>query len=302
MATPALTPAALYALPGQAELQAFAGAAAQLLIERLPRAPGARVVSRRAGVGLQHLDHRDYAPGDEVRHIDWRQTARRRQPVVRRFEAESAAEWTVVLDASSSMAAQGGAKWRAAVRMGAAMSYALLQMGHRVGLLVFGTRVRAECARGRGQAQFAAIARLLATLQPAPAGEGSEIGACARHLHGAGSVFALSDCLAVGEMRRDLGALLQRCTALHLVQVNDVSDTALPLTGEFDLVDLETGARLPALASAQAVTAATAERAAMTARLQRFCHRSGVAFTDWDIAQAWQHTLLRHLVQARRHC
>jgi len=299
MATTALT---REALPGQAELQAFAGAAAQLLIERVPRAPGARVVSRRAGVGLQHLDHRDYASGDEVRHIDWRQTARRRQPVVRRFEAESAADWTVLLDASSSMAAHGGAKWRAAVRMAAAMSYALLQLGHRVGLLVFGARVLAECPRGRGQPHYTSMARQLATLQPAPAGERSEIGVCARHLYGAATVFALSDFLADDEMRRDLGSVLQRCTALHLVQVSDPAETALPLAGEFDLIDVETGAMLPARAGAQANARAAAERAAMTARLRRFCSRSSVAFTDWDIAQAWQHTLLRHLVQARRHC
>jgi len=299
MATTALT---REALPGQAELQAFAGAAAQLLIERVPRAPGARVVSRRAGVGLQHLDHRDYAPGDEVRHIDWRQTARRRQPVVRRFEAESAADWTVLLDASSSMAAHGGAKWRAAVRMAAAMSYALLQLGHRVGLLVFGARLLAECPRGRGQPHYTAMARLLATLQPAPAGERSEIGVCARHLHGAATVFALSDFLADDEMRRDLGTVMQRCTALHLVQVSDPAETALPLAGELDLIDVESGAQLPAVAGAQANAAASAERAAMTVRLRRFCSRSGVAFTDWDIAQAWQQTLLRHLVQARRHC
>ena len=298
----ATQPLNLAALPAQAELQAFAAAAAQLLVERLPRAPGPRVVSRQAGVGLQHLDHRDYAPGDEVRHIDWRQTARRRAPVLRRFEAESAADWTLVLDASSSMAVHGGAKWRAAVRMAAAMSYALLQIGHRVGLLVFGTRVRAECARGRGQAQYAAIARLLATLQPAPAGERSEIAACVPHLHAAGSVFALSDCLAADEMRRALAALLQRCTAMHVVQVSDAADATLPLAGEFDLVDVETGARRPVWADAPAHAAAAAERAAMTVRLRRFCSRSGVAFTDWDIARAWQHTLLRHLVQARRHC
>lgn len=290
----------LAALPAPTELQAFAAAAAQLLIERLPRAPGARVVSRRAGVGLQHLDHRDYAPGDEVRHIDWRQTARRRAPVVRRFEAESASDWTVVLDASSSMATHGGAKWRAAVRMAAAIGYALLQLGHRVGLLVFGARVLAECSRGRGQAHYAAIARLLATLHPAPSGERSEIGACAPHLHGAGSVFALSDCLVDDGMRRGLGALLQRCTALHVVQVSDAADTRLPPAGEFDLVDVETGARRPAWAGAQADAAA--ERAEMTAQLRRFCARSSVAYTDWDIALAWQHTLLRHLVQARRRC
>jgi uncharacterized protein (DUF58 family) len=296
MATPPLTFAAL---PSEPELRAFASAAAQLLIERLPRTAGSRTVSRRAGVGLQHLDHRDYMPGDEVRHIDWRQTARRRQPIVRRFESESMSDWTIVLDASSSMAVHAAAKWRAAVRMAAAMSYALLHLGHRVGLLVFGERVRAECPRGRGQHHYAAIARQLTALQPVPAGERSELGACARHLHGAASVFALSDFLADDEMCRDLGALLQRCTALHAIQLSDAAETRVRMAGDFDLVDVETGARMPARASELANLLATSERAAMTARLRSFCARSGVAFTDWDIAQPWQHTLLAHLVRAR---
>jgi uncharacterized protein (DUF58 family) len=299
MATPALIRTAL---PGEPELQAFAGVVAQLLSQRQPRLPGPRAVTRRAGVGLQHLDHRDYAPGDEVRHIDWRQTARQRRPIVRRFESESASDWTLLLDASSSMAARGGAKWRAAACMAAALSYALLQLGHRVGLVVFGARVLSVCRRGRGQHHYAAIARLLATLQPAPAGERSELGVCARQLHGAVTVFTLSDFLADGEMCRDLGALLQRCTALHAVQLSDAAETRLGAAGELELVDVETGARMPARAGAQADALAARERAAMSARLRGFCARSGVAFTDWDVAQPWQHTLLRHLVQARSNC
>jgi uncharacterized protein (DUF58 family) len=299
MAKPALTHTAL---PSQPALQSFAAAAAQLLIERLPRAAGARAVSRRAGVGLQHLDHRDYAPGDEVRHIDWRQTARSRRPVVRRFEAETIADWTILLDASSSMAVHGGAKWQAGVRMAAALAYALLQLGHRVGLLAFGERVLAQCAPGRGQHHYAAVAGLLAGLQPAPAGEGTALGVCAQHLQGATSVFTISDFLAAGEMRGGLAALAQRCAALHALQLGDARETTLPAAGEFDLVDVETGARQPAQAGALADAAAAAERAAMTARLRSFCDRSGVVFTDCDVAQPWQQTLIRHLVRARSHC
>lgn len=299
MATPTLNRGAL---PSEPELQSFAAAAAQLLIERQLRAPGSRSVSRRAGVGLQHLDHRDYAPGDEVRHIDWRQTARRRKPIVRRNESESLSDWTLLLDASSSMATHGAAKWRSAVRMAAAMSYALLQLGHRVGLLTFGEHVLAECPRGRGQHHYAAIVRLLTALQPARAGERSELGVCALHLHGAASVFTLSDFLAGDEMRRDLGAIAQRCTALHVMQVSDATETQLRREGDFDLIDVETAARMPTRASAQADLLAAGERAAMTERLRSFCARSGATFTDWDIAQPWQHTLLRHLVQARSNC
>jgi uncharacterized protein (DUF58 family) len=299
MATPALIRAAL---PGEPELQSFARAAAHLLIERQPRALGLRIVRRRAGIGIQHLDHRDYAPGDEVRHIDWRQTAQHRRPIVRRFEAESVSEWSILIDASSSMAAHGGAKWRAAVRVAAAMSYALLHLGHRVGLVAFGMRVLSACPRGRGQPHYAAIASTLAALQPAHAGERSELGVCARHVHGAASVFTISDFLADGEMRRDLGVLLQRCTALHALQVSDAAETQLRVEGDFDLVDVETGARMQTRAGEQANGLAASERAAMTTRLRGFCARSGVAFTDWDIAAPWQHALLRHLVQVRSNC
>jgi uncharacterized protein (DUF58 family) len=290
------------ALPSEPELQSFASAAAQLLIERLPRAPGTRTVSRRAGVGLQHLDHREYVPGDEVRHIDWRLTARRRHPVVRRFESETTSDWTILLDASSSMATHGAAKWQAGVRMAAAMSYALLQLGHRVGLLAFGERVLSQCRRGRGQHHYAAIARLLTTLQPVYTGERSELSVCAPHLQGAASIFAISDFLAGDEMRRGLGAILQRCTALHVVQVREAAEVRLREAGEFDLVDVETGAQMQARASESANVLAAGERTAMTARLRGFCDRSGVAFTDWDIAQTWQQALLRHLLRARSSC
>ena len=299
MATPSLIRAAL---PSEPELRSFASAAAQLLIDRRPRTQGTRTVKRRAGIGIQHFDHRDYAPGDEVRHIDWRQTAQRRQPIVRRFESESVSDWTIVLDASSSMAAHGAAKWQAAVRMAAAISYALLQLGHRVGLVVFGGRVLSHCPRGRGQHHYAVIARLLATLRPAPRGEGSELGVCVRHLHGAASVFAISDFLADDEMRRDLAAILQRCTALHLVQVTDRAETRPSAQDDIDLEDVETGARLAWHASQYAGALAQRERDALTVRLRSFCRRSRVAFSEWDVRQPWQQLLLQHLVQARSNC
>ena len=39
----------------------------------------------------------------------------------------------------------------------------------------------------------------------------------------------------------------------------------------------------------------------MTARLRRFCARSGIAYSDGEVGQPWQQTLLRHLVRARCH-
>lgn len=296
MARSALNPAAL---PPEAELRSFARAAAHLLVERQPRLAGARAVRRRAGVGLQHLDHRDYAPGDEVRHIDWRQTARAVRPIVRRFEAETVSDWTLLVDASASMASGGGAKWQAALCAAAALAYALLSGGHRVGLLAFGDRVLAQCPRGQGPHHYAALVRLLQSLQPQGAGGRSEPGVCARHLGGAGSVFTLSDFLAAGEMQRDLALLLERSTALHALQIADDADTLLGEAGECELVDVESGERLPVHAGADAEAGARAEHAAMSERLHRFCRRSGIACSTWNAARPWQPALLSHLLRAR---
>ena len=96
--------------------------------------------------------------------------------------------------------------------------------------------------------------------------------------------------------------MLERCTSLHALQVTDSAETSLPVSGDVDLVDVETGARMPALADERAAALAAGARAAMTQRLRSFCTRSGIAFTDWDVAQPWQQTLVRHLVQARSIC
>lgn len=287
------------ALPPQSELDAFARTAAHLLTERMPRAVGSRVVHRRAGMGIQPLDHREYVPGDEIRHIDWRQTARRQRPVTRRFEAESTGDWLMLLDASSSMRAT--TKWAHALCVVSAMSYALLELGHRVGVLAFGADVLSHCPAGRGQHQYATIARLLCTFEPRRAGETSNLAACAPYMRGA-SAFVASDFLATDAMERELALLHRRATALHAVQVTDESDTMVPDSGVLELVDAETGAHRQVAMSETVCMAATRARAAMTERLQAFCVRNAIAFTASDARQPWQPMLVRHLMRAQRAC
>jgi uncharacterized protein (DUF58 family) len=290
------------ALPRERELAAFAHAAAQLLAGRPSAASGARTVRRRSGSGLQYLDHRDYLPGDELRHIDWRQTARRRRPILKRFEAESSNDWFMLLDASSSMATGGATKWLAAVTATAAMSYALLDLGHRVGLLVHGHTVLAEIPPGRGHAHYAAIARQLAASRPRDTGERSSFGACVRRLRGSCSVLVLSDFLGLGQPQRELAGLRERSVELQALRLWADADQWLPNMGRYELVDVETGDRL-----AIDVTPALMQQAALTQvatgrQLGSLCRRMQVAFTDWHVADPWQPVLLNHLSQAQSMC
>lgn len=290
------------ALPTHAELAAFARVAAHLLAEHPAPSAGSRTVKRRSGTGLQYLDHRDYLPGDEVRHIDWRQTARRRRPIVRRFEAESSNDWFLLLDASSSMAYGDGTKWRSAVLAAAAMAYALLELGHRVGLIVHGQSILAEVPPGRGSSHYASIAQLLRSRQPPTSGERTAPGSCAARLHGSCSALLLSDFLGVARPQQELSLLRERCAELQALRLWQQADARLPGPGLFELVDVETDESRVAEASAEVFDRVARESAAAGRRLQALCNRMRVTCTDWRVDEPWQPVLVSHLSRARSMC
>jgi uncharacterized protein (DUF58 family) len=294
-----VAPHDLNPLPDAAALRSFARAAAHLLAQHPSPAPGARTVRRRAGVGLQHLDHRDYVPGDDVRHIDWRLTARRQRPILRQFEAETSGDWFLLLDASSSMAAGGAARWHGAVSAAAAMAFALLELGNRVALVAFADEVVAECPAGRGAGHFPAIARTLQRLRPAARGTRSNVAACARRIRGTASGFVISDFLGPADLRPGLAALRERCIRLHALLVEDPREWRLPGDGPVELVDVETGATLACTSGALATDRAREAQADLRLRLHRFASRGGIAFDAWDVAVPWQRALIGHLAGSR---
>src|ERR1051326_3688717 len=54
------------------------------------------------GHGVQFSEHRLYVPGDDVRHIDWKASARSRDPLIKKFEEERELTVFLVVDVSGS--------------------------------------------------------------------------------------------------------------------------------------------------------------------------------------------------------
>lgn len=179
------------AIPEDA-LRRFARLAAPLLQGSAARSYGPRAARNRPGRGLEFLDTRVYEPGDDVRTIDWRQSARGRHLVVRRYRDETAADWFLCVDCSGSMH-WGGAKWPLAVQLAMALSYTLLYAGHRVAVLLFSDRVRAMANLGRGPQQFARVMRTLLQEEAVVGGTSAVGGAPA-----VGRASALGRASAVG--------------------------------------------------------------------------------------------------------
>ena len=92
------------------------------------------------GQSVEFAEHKEYAPGDEIKHIDWRAFAKLDKYYVKRFEMETNLRALLVVDASGSMAYGRGAmsKLQYAAVCAGALSYLLARQGDQVALAIAG--------------------------------------------------------------------------------------------------------------------------------------------------------------------
>jgi uncharacterized protein (DUF58 family) len=111
---------------------------------------------------------RDFVSGDDLRHIDWKATARLRRPITRLYRAEKSQTLFILLDASRLMAksADGRSKMDLAVEAALHLAWVGLRRGDRVGVTVFDDRIRCQLAARPGMAQFGRILDLIYAQQP----------------------------------------------------------------------------------------------------------------------------------------
>jgi len=104
--------------------------------------------SARQGQAVEFAEHKEYAPGDEIRHIDWRVYARADKHYVKKFEVETDLRAWVVVDASASMAygRDRPSKLEVAKMLAASLAYLFQRQQDRVGLVIAGGDVDAPSA------------------------------------------------------------------------------------------------------------------------------------------------------------
>jgi uncharacterized protein (DUF58 family) len=94
------------------------------------------------GSSVEFAEHKEYSPGDELRHVDWKAYGKLDRYYVKQFEQESQLTVYLVLDASASMAFSGGGLTK--LHYGglslAALAYLVIQQQDKVGMLASGDR------------------------------------------------------------------------------------------------------------------------------------------------------------------
>lgn len=94
------------------------------------------------GSSVEFAQHKEYSPGDELRHVDWKAFGKLDRYYVKQFEQESQLTVYLVLDASASMAFAGGgiSKLEYAGLSLAALAYLTIGQQDKVGLVACGDR------------------------------------------------------------------------------------------------------------------------------------------------------------------
>jgi uncharacterized protein (DUF58 family) len=99
-------------------------------------------VAREKGDGLEYADTRLYAPGDRLRSINWRASARRTQLVVNEFHPEKNTDVLLFLDSFAEARVGNRSTLDEAVRATATLASSYLERRDRVGLVTFGGILR----------------------------------------------------------------------------------------------------------------------------------------------------------------
>jgi uncharacterized protein (DUF58 family) len=122
------------------------------------------------GYSVEFAQHRDYSPGDEIRHIDWKVYGRSDRYYIKQFEEETNLKAYLVLDVSNSMKYRSGAlsKVEYGAIVAAALASLLLRQRDSVGLALFSAGIQTFLPAAGTPSHLREVIRHLENISTAP--------------------------------------------------------------------------------------------------------------------------------------
>jgi uncharacterized protein (DUF58 family) len=250
--------------------------------------------SPRRGTSLEFADYRRYAPGDDLRYLDWGIYARTDKLYVKVFREEVDLFAYVFIDASASMDYPSRTlKYLPATHVGLALSYVILANHDHVKLHILQENSGSKATpfyRGRRRmtdcVNFATSATPGGTLQLA-----SALGEHLKKMRRPGKAILISDFL-MPAASYEPGLNLLRAFNLDIAAIQILSrhevDPRFP-AGSLALIDSETEQEIKYQWNANARRDYQTKLAHHNAELRSFCHQSGIHYslyvTDRDLSE-----------------
>ena len=264
---------------------------------------GGRNVSRRAGVGHEFLDHRNYHHGDDLRSINWRAYLRLERLFLKMFRTEPRTPIRILLDVSESMAcgneSGGEPKFSYACRLAAALCYVGLVRLETIVIYPFSDRLFESFRAQGGRHRYARASDFLEHLET---GGKSDLASVVRSFSIdvtlPGPTIVISDFLDEG----DTPAAVQRLAAegheLALVQLIAPEDRLPPWDGELEIEDAETGQTLHVQLDRETAEAFAADFDAYSAAIEKVALRHEGRYIRLDTNVSIEDALYSSLTRA----
>lgn len=197
------------------------------------------------GVSVEFADHREYAPGDDTRHLDWRLYARAERDFVKQFDAETNLCVYILLDVSASMAypVNGPSKLDYAAQLAAGLAYLAWKQRDAPGLVLFDKIVRELLPPRTQRGHLTHLLELLDGLTP---GEQTDFGAALAEAAATatrrGLTVLLSDLWAPPQaVIRSMRYFRRKGHDVLVLHVLHLDEISLPFAGAWRFLDPEGG-------------------------------------------------------------
>lgn len=192
------------------------------------------------GFSVEFSQHREYVPGDDLRHLDWRVYGKSDRFYVKQYEEETNLRAHILVDCSSSMrypdhrqdagATPRMTKFDYAATLAASLAYLLVNQGDAVGLMLFDDQVRLTMPSYSNFAHLqAVIAQLESALLERPTEAKAVFPQLAAQLHRRSIVVLVSDLLAeLDDVIRGIERLQQGNHEVIVMHVLDQDEREFP--------------------------------------------------------------------------
>ena len=200
------------------------------------------------GQSVEFLQHREYAIGDDLRHMDWKVWARQDRLVVKQFEEDTNLRCTMLVDISNSMQYGEGPlnKYEYACTIASSLAYLLLQQQDAVGCVSFDETVRVKVPIRSKRNHIYSVINSLEANQPRDKTDmHSVLRSVAETWPRRGMMVLVSDLLTdTDNLMRGLRLLRQRGHDVLVFHVMDDDELDFPFSGPMRFDGLETEAFL----------------------------------------------------------
>lgn len=201
-----------------------------------------------SGGGTEVTGLRDYAPGDDYRHVDWAWCARRDELLTRTFGGDEDLHVYVLLDCSPSMGLGRPAKFHLARQVAAVLGYAAVSTLARLSVVAFSGGIVARQPPIRDKARFPRLLRFLRQLELQ--GTQTDLARTAesfvRRYQSHGPAVVISDLYDRHGFQRGFDVFRNRGYEPRVVQIHETGEAKPALLGDLELFDVEgeTGRRV----------------------------------------------------------